>query len=260
MSSEKHQKVQPCHLQRDAYLYLRQSTLRQVVENTESTQHQYALRQHAVALGWPLEHFHLLCSVSGAKKEASAVCEGNGLEGLFRCTQQLFVGPGSVAAEDLFDLAPHRLDGIEIRRIGRQIQQPDAGGFEGFPDSPDFVCGQIVQNHHLARAPSGREPLRPPSQKHFAVHGAFKKPRSAGTLQPNAGDQRAGLIVSVGDVRQQSLPTQRTAPQARHLGVGSAFVHKHQRGRGLGSQPLMPVRPFFSDVGAFLFGGGQSFF
>ena len=45
-----------------------------------------------------LEHFHLSCSVSGAKKEAFAVCDGNGLEGLFRCTQQLFVGPGSVAA------------------------------------------------------------------------------------------------------------------------------------------------------------------
>ena len=30
-------KVSPNHLDRDAYLYVRQSTLRQVVENTEST-------------------------------------------------------------------------------------------------------------------------------------------------------------------------------------------------------------------------------
>jgi len=107
-----------------------------------------------------LEHFHLSCSVSGAKKEAFAVCGGNGLEGLFSCTQQLFVSPGSVAAQDLFDLAPHRLDGIEVRRIGRQIQQPGAGGF---PDSPDLVRGRIVQNHHLARAQGGDESLRHPS-------------------------------------------------------------------------------------------------
>jgi len=40
--------------------------------------------------------------------------------------------------------------------------------------------------------------LPDPGQKHLAVPGAFKKPRSAGTLQTNAGDQRAGLIVSVG--------------------------------------------------------------
>jgi len=207
-----------------------------------------------------LEHFHLSCSVSGAKKEAFAVCDGNGLEGLFRCPQQLVVAPGSVAAQDLFDLAPHRLDGIEVRRIGRQIQQPGADGCKSFPDSPDFVRGQIIQNHHLARAQGGREPLCHPSQKHFAVHGPFKKPRSAGTLQTNAGDQRARLIVSVRDARQESLPTPRAAPQARHLGVGSAFVHKHQMGCELGRQLLMPVRPFVGDVGTFLFGGGQSFF
>jgi hypothetical protein len=207
-----------------------------------------------------LKHFHLLCSVSGAKKEAFAVCGGNGLEGLFRCLQQLFFGPGSVAAQDLFDLAPHGLDGIEVRRIRRQIQQPGAGGGKGFPDSPDFVRGQIIQNHHLTGAQGGCKSLCHPSQKHFAVHGPFKKPRSAGTLQTNAGDQGARLIVSVRNARQESLPTLRTAPQARHLGVGSAFVHKHQMGRELGRQLLMPVRPFFGDVGTLLFGGDQSFF
>jgi DNA invertase Pin-like site-specific DNA recombinase len=49
------QKVTPRHLQRLAYLYVRQSSLRQVLENTESTKRQYALRQRAVALGWPRE-------------------------------------------------------------------------------------------------------------------------------------------------------------------------------------------------------------
>lgn len=48
-------KVTADHLRRDAYLYVRQSSLHQVVENTESTKRQYALRQRAVALGWPLE-------------------------------------------------------------------------------------------------------------------------------------------------------------------------------------------------------------
>ena len=45
-------KVTSRHLARNAYLYVRQSTLRQVLENTESTTRQYALRQRAVALGW----------------------------------------------------------------------------------------------------------------------------------------------------------------------------------------------------------------
>src|SRR5438132_8032253 len=50
-----HDKVTAQHLQRLAYLYVRQSSLRQVLENTESTVRQYALRDRAIALGWPVE-------------------------------------------------------------------------------------------------------------------------------------------------------------------------------------------------------------
>ena len=46
-------KVTSAHLERDAYLYIRQSTPRQVLEHQESTQRQYGLRQQALRLGWP---------------------------------------------------------------------------------------------------------------------------------------------------------------------------------------------------------------
>src|SRR5687768_5673702 len=49
------QQITARHLQRLAYLYVRQSTLQQVFVNTESTARQYALRERAVALGWPPE-------------------------------------------------------------------------------------------------------------------------------------------------------------------------------------------------------------
>ena len=52
MTLEANSKVQARHLKRRAYLYIRQSSLRQVFENTESTQRQYALKQRAIALGW----------------------------------------------------------------------------------------------------------------------------------------------------------------------------------------------------------------
>ena len=49
------QKVTARHVQRQAMLYVRQSTLHQVLEHTESTARQYALRERALALGWPTE-------------------------------------------------------------------------------------------------------------------------------------------------------------------------------------------------------------
>lgn len=46
------QQVAAHHLSRLACLYVRQSTLQQVFEHTESTARQYALRERALALGW----------------------------------------------------------------------------------------------------------------------------------------------------------------------------------------------------------------
>ncbi|MFQ5976020.1 MAG: recombinase family protein, partial [Candidatus Hydrothermarchaeales archaeon] len=54
------QKVNVEHLKHKAYLYVRQSSLRQLVDNQESTKRQYALRQRAVALGWPRERIEVI--------------------------------------------------------------------------------------------------------------------------------------------------------------------------------------------------------
>ena len=67
-----HQKVTASHLSRDAYLYVRQSSLRQVFEHTEGTRRQYALRERAVALGWPTERIVVIDSdlgLSGADSD-----------------------------------------------------------------------------------------------------------------------------------------------------------------------------------------------
>ena len=45
-------KIQPTHHERLAYVYVRQSTPWQVLENRESTERQYQLHSRAVALGW----------------------------------------------------------------------------------------------------------------------------------------------------------------------------------------------------------------
>ena len=63
--TREHQKVTASHLARDAFLYVRQSTLRQVAENTESTHRQYELRTRAHALGWPVDRVVVIDSDLG---------------------------------------------------------------------------------------------------------------------------------------------------------------------------------------------------
>jgi DNA invertase Pin-like site-specific DNA recombinase len=70
------QKVNAAHLKRNAYLYVRQSTPRQVLENSESTKRQYALRQRAVALGWHADRIVVIDSDLGHSGASAADREG----------------------------------------------------------------------------------------------------------------------------------------------------------------------------------------
>jgi DNA invertase Pin-like site-specific DNA recombinase len=69
-------KVTSGHLARTAYLYVRQSTLRQVLNNTESTARQYALRQRAVALGWASEQIVVIDCDQGQSGASAASRDG----------------------------------------------------------------------------------------------------------------------------------------------------------------------------------------
>jgi len=69
-------KVQPHHLERGAYLYIRQSSMRQVIENVESTKRQYALRGRAIALGWRDDQIMVIDNDQGESGASAAWREG----------------------------------------------------------------------------------------------------------------------------------------------------------------------------------------
>jgi DNA invertase Pin-like site-specific DNA recombinase len=102
MNPEASSKVQARHLSRQAFLYVRQSTLRQVFENTESTKRQYALQQRAVALGWRIEQVVVIDSDLGCSG-ASAVDR----EGFQRLVTEVGLGRAGIVM------------GLEVSRLAR---------------------------------------------------------------------------------------------------------------------------------------------
>jgi DNA invertase Pin-like site-specific DNA recombinase len=102
MSHDSQQKVQASHLKRNAYLYVRQSTLRQVFENTESTKRQYALRQRAIALGWSAERIIVIDSDLGQSGASSA-----DRQGFQRLVAEVGVGHAGIVL------------GLEVSRLAR---------------------------------------------------------------------------------------------------------------------------------------------
>ena len=95
-------KVQPHHLGRAAYLYVRQSSMRQVIENIESTKRQYALRSRAIALGWRDDQIIVIDNDQG-ESGASAVWR----EGFQRLVTDVGMGHAGIVM------------GLEVSRLAR---------------------------------------------------------------------------------------------------------------------------------------------
>jgi hypothetical protein len=53
-------KIHGTHCERIAFVYVRQSTWLQVLENRESTERQYNLRERAIELGWPASRVEVI--------------------------------------------------------------------------------------------------------------------------------------------------------------------------------------------------------
>ncbi len=64
------------HLNRKAYLYIRQSSIKQINENQESTKRQYALEGRAIALGWPKERIIIIDDDQGLSGSTSTKRKG----------------------------------------------------------------------------------------------------------------------------------------------------------------------------------------
>src|ERR1700736_1174525 len=107
------EKISPEHLRRGAYLYVRQSTLRQVMENTTSTDRQYGLRQRAVALGWSIDRVVVIDKDLG---RSGASAEGRG--GFQRLVADVGMGKaGIVIGTEVSRLARNNADWHRLLEI-----------------------------------------------------------------------------------------------------------------------------------------------
>ncbi len=95
-------KIAPHHLEREACLYVRQSSLRQVMQHTESTRRQYGLSQRATALGWPAERIRVIDEDQG--KSGAYTGNRSGFRDLM----------GSIAAGEVGIVL-----GLEVSRLAR---------------------------------------------------------------------------------------------------------------------------------------------
>jgi DNA invertase Pin-like site-specific DNA recombinase len=97
-----HNKVQPSHTQRIAFVYIRQSTLAQVEHNRESTARQYDLTERACELGWGKERVIVIDEDLGLSGQSAA-----DRSGFTRLASEVALGRAGIVL------------GLEVSRLAR---------------------------------------------------------------------------------------------------------------------------------------------
>ena len=96
-------KVERQHLQRGAYVYVRQSTVAQVERNAESRERQYELVERAVALGWHASEVVVVDEDQGRSAKSA-----DGRDGFQRLVAEVGLGRVGIVL------------GIEVSRLARR--------------------------------------------------------------------------------------------------------------------------------------------
>lgn len=105
-SAERAPKISASHLQRTAYVYVRQSTPQQVQKNLESQENQKALARRAISLGWSPQHVRVIDADLGLSGQST-----EGREGFRELTSEVSLGhAGIVLAYEASRLARNNAD------------------------------------------------------------------------------------------------------------------------------------------------------
>ena len=99
-------KIKHGHLIRKAFLYIRQSTLRQIHENTESTKRQYALKEKLITMGWDESRIEVIDSDLG-----QSGADTDGRHGFQHLVSEVSLGRAGIIA------------GIEVSRLSRSSSE-----------------------------------------------------------------------------------------------------------------------------------------
>src|ERR1017187_6719867 len=92
----------------------------------------------------------LLYPIATVAEPSCCVGCSNGFEGIGDGLIECFFGSCLGVAQELLEFGPGLLDGVQVWRVGRQIEQLRTAGFDPLAYPSPFVRRQVVHHHHIA--------------------------------------------------------------------------------------------------------------
>jgi len=189
-----------------------------------------------------------------------AFAGGDGVEQITDFLPEFFGGSLGGFAEQGLEFGEELFDGVQIGRVGRQIEHRGAGRGDGLPDPVDLVAAEVIEDGNVSGLERGAKELLDPSQEQLPVHGPVDDQGSGQALATQAGDKGGGLPIAKGRRSDAAAALGGTAIAPCHVGRGPGFIDENQLFQVHRRLRLGPCPPRGLHVLAFLLAGVQGFF
>src|SRR5215471_3874664 len=169
-------------------------------------------------------------------------------------------GSAGSLAQPMLEFGEEHLDGVEVRGVLGQEEEPGAGGPDGTAHRFGAVRTQIVHDDDVAWLERGNEDLFDIEQETLSVDRSLDQPWCDDPIVTQAGDKGHGFPTAPWNLGQQALTAGGPTAKGGHVGPGPSLVDE-DKARGINATLIgPPLRPPASHVGPILLLGDQRLF
>lgn len=131
-------------------------------------------------------------------------------------------------SQEVLEFGEDLLDRVEVRAVGRQVEELGALGPDGRADGWPFVAAEIVHDDDIAGRQRRGEELFDPRREASTVDRPVKDGRGVDAVRAQGRHEGQRAPVSMGNFRDEPLATRTPATERRHVGLGPGFVDEDQ--------------------------------
>jgi hypothetical protein len=128
----------------------------------------------------------------------------------------------------LFELGPCFLDGIEVGRVRRQIEQLGSGALDALAHTGYLVRTEIVHDHPIARSQRGAENMVQVSKEDFSICSRLDGHGGDHAVETHRTQDRKDFPVALRCALVNPDTAQRSGVAPGHLGRNTAFIQVNQ--------------------------------
>ena len=169
-------------------------------------------------------------------------------------------GTGLGLSEPVLELGEGLFDGIEVWAVGRQEEEPGAGGADRLAYGLALVASEIVEDDDVAGLEGRDQELLDIGQELLAVDGA---PEETGRIDPvmtQGGQEGERAPTAMWRLADQPATARTPAAQRGHVGLGPGLVDEDQT-LGIDARLAgLPLQAAPGDIRAILLSCERGFF